>query len=210
MGFNFPCRFTRTASGAKIETLKTLLAVLENGDEAQAEEAIRALAALGEQSLPVMKEWLNSSDADRRWWAVCVLAQNDAADAALFIPALKDEALDVRQAAALGLTYRPHLKAVPDLLDALCDSDRLLSSLAVNALVEVGGAAVPALLTLFEAADTPPLARVGAMRALAKIADSRAIPAMMSALADRSALVRHWAEAGLEKLGLDMVYMIPK
>jgi len=45
---------------------------------------------------------------------------------------------------------------------------------------------------------------------LAEIADHSAIPALMSALEDDSVMVQHWAEEGLERLGLDMVYLKPE
>jgi len=48
------------------------------------------------------------------------------------------------------------------------------------------------------------------MRALAEITDHRAIPALMAALDDESVMVQHWAEEGLERLGLDMVYLKPE
>jgi HEAT repeat protein len=89
----------------------------------------------------------------------------------------------------------------------------MVSTLAANALVKIGEAAVPALLTVLEEKMTGEntlqikAARLGAVRALATIADSRAIPAMMSALEEDSVFMKHWAEIGLEKLGLDMVYM---
>ena len=36
-----------------------------------------------------------------------------------------------------------------------------------------------------------------------------AIPVMMQVMQEDSALLQHWAQEGLERLGLDMVYMKP-
>jgi HEAT repeat protein len=207
VGSNPSRRFTRPAAGAEIDELDTFLALLERGDEQQAEAAMNALVAQAERVIPVMKTWLISPNADRRWWAVSILAQIDTADTELILPALQDESIEVRQAAALGVAYRPDPKAVPALIDTLQAPDRILSSIAVNALIEIGADAVSALLDLLKEPQTGQSARIGAMRALAKIADTRAIPAMMTALEEDSALMRHWAEIGLEELGLDMVYL---
>jgi len=84
----------------------------------------------------------------------------------------------------------------------------MVSSLACNALVEVGKPAVPSLLKLSK--DAPQIARINAIRALAEIADHNAIPALMAALEDDSIMIQHWAEEGLERLGLDMVYLKPE
>ena len=165
------------------------------------------LVALGETVLPAMQDLLKSPNADHRWWALSVLAQIETADADLLIAALEDDSLEVRQCAALGLSVRSHPEAVSALINTLRDPDSMLSTLASNALAKIGAEAVPALLDLLEEENANKFARLGAMRALATIADPRAIPAMMTALEDESVFMNHWAETGLEKLGLDMVYM---
>jgi len=45
------------------------------------------------------------------------------------------------------------------------------------------------------------------MRALAEVRDPRAIPVMMKAMDDDSAILHHWCEIGLQQLGLDMVHL---
>jgi len=52
-------------------------------------------------------------------------------------------------------------------------------------------------------------ARIHALRALAEIRDHRAIPLLMQVIQEDSALLQHWAKEGLERLGLDMVYIKP-
>ena len=54
------------------------------------------------------------------------------------------------------------------------------------------------------------LARLEAVRALAKIGDQRAIPALFEALDDSSALIEYWASEGLEKMGVGMVFYKPE
>jgi HEAT repeat protein len=96
---------------------------------------------------------------------------------------------------------------------ALADADSLVSHLASHALIAIGEAAVPALLEFCRLTPSAPVpvevqtARLNAMRALAAIADPRAIPAMLDALVEDSALMQYWAETGLERLGQDMVYI---
>ena len=52
-------------------------------------------------------------------------------------------------------------------------------------------------------------ARILALRALAELRDHRAIPVMMQVMEEDSVLLQHWAKEGLERLGLDMVYIKP-
>ena len=187
--------------------METLLADLISGDETLAETAMNKLIAQGEKSLPALANLLDSSNPDHRWWAISTAAQIDAVDVDWLLAALDDEALEVQQSAALGLAAHPCPKAVPALINSLCSPDAMLVTLATNALIAVGTDAVSALLNLFQDPKTRNTARLGAIRALAEIADTRAIPVFMTALEEDSALIHHWAETGLEKLGLDMVYM---
>ena len=190
--------------------MDTLLANLISGEEALAEAAMTKLVALGEETFPALKDLLASPDADHRWWALSVLAQIETADVEWMLPALDDESVEVRQCAALGLSVHPDDKSVPALVNALHDPDSMVSTLAANALVKIGEAAVLALLLVFEEDENSiqvKAARLGAMRALATIADPRAIPAMMAALEENSVFMNHWAEIGLKELGHEMVYM---
>ena len=81
-------------------------------------------------------------------------------------------------------------------------------------MVKTGSPAVPALIEAVE----PPSGdgassqsqRIHALRSLAEIRDHRAIPVMMQVMQEDSALLQHWAQEGLERLGLDMVYIKPQ
>jgi HEAT repeat protein len=54
------------------------------------------------------------------------------------------------------------------------------------------------------------ITRLEAVRALAKIGDDCAIPALCEALDDNSALIEYWASEGLEKMGVGMVFYKPE
>jgi HEAT repeat protein len=188
--------------------LDDLLADLTSGDETRAEAAAHELAGMGEAAFPALRRLLDSGDQDHRWWALCALAQSPQARTEDLLPFLDDPAPEMRQAAALGLGNRADETAISPLVQALGDADSLVSTLACNALVTIGAASVPSILGMPK--DAPQLARIHATRALAEIADPRAIPALMAALEDGSTMVQHWAEEGLERLGLDMVYLKPE
>ena len=84
----------------------------------------------------------------------------------------------------------------------------MVASLAGNALTLLKSAAVPALTQALESEQNP-AAKREIVRALAEIGDPAAIPALMKALQSDSALLQYWAEHGLEKMGLGMVYIKP-
>ena len=191
-----------------MSNLDALLSDLTSGDETRAESAVPGLMELGEEAFPALQSLLNSADADQRWWALRALAQSPQARTEWLLPLLDDSAPEVRQAAALGLCSHPAETAIKPLVRALSDSDSIVSGLACNALVAIGKSAVPSLLEISK--DAPQMARINAIRALAEIVDHSAIPALMAALEDDSIMIRHWAEEGLERLGLDMVYLKPE
>ncbi len=187
--------------------LQDLLNDLTSGDEIRAEAAVSSLIELGDEATPALLELTRSEDVDRRWWGLRVLAQSPHAQAGWLAPFLNDPAREVRQCAALGLALKPDESVIQPLVQALNDEDSIVGSLAVNALVKIGSAAVPALIEMVKSG--PQLARVHALRALAEIRDHRAIPIMMKVMEEDSALLQHWAQEGLERLGLDMVYIKP-
>lgn len=187
--------------------LSDLLDDLTGGNETRAEAAVPLLIDLGEEALPALLDLTRSSDVDQRWWGLRVLAQSPHCQSGWLVPFLNDPAREVRQCAALGLALKPDAEAVAPLVQSLRDEDSMVTSLAVNALVKVGRAAVPALLEVVQ--NAPQAARIQALRALAEIRDHRAIPIMMKVMGEDSVLLQHWAKEGLERLGLDMVYIKP-
>ena len=190
-----------------VHGLQTLLADLTSQDEARAEASVPELVALGEDAIPALLGLSHSTDSDKRWWAVRVLGESPHTPTENLLPFLEDSAAEVRQAAALALSIRADESMLPDLIRALSDKDSIVGSLVINALVKVGAPAVPALLEVLN--DAPQATRVLALRALAEIKDHRAIPVMMKVMQEDSALLQHWAQEGLERLGLDMVYIKP-
>jgi HEAT repeat protein len=195
-----------------VPSLPELLNELISGDETRAEAAVSSLAALGEEAVPALLDLTRSLDADHRWWGLRVLAQmpslpGTSRPAGWLVPFLNDPSPEVRQCAALGLAARPDENAIQALIRALNDEDSMMRNLASNALARIGGAAVPFLIEAVKSA--PQTARIQALRALAEIRDHRAIPVMMQVMGEESALLQHWAKEGLERLGLNMVYIKP-
>jgi HEAT repeat protein len=185
-----------------------LLADLTSGDEQRAEAAVPLLAQVGPALLPALAPLLASDVTDHRWWAVRVVGQMSASPAEPLIHALHDPSAEVRAAAALGLSTHPAEAAALALAELLMDPDSIVGILAVNALIAVGKPAVPVLLDAYARLDQR--GRIQCMRALADIRDHRAIRLMMTAIEEESAMLRFWAEQGLERLGLNMVYIKPE
>ena len=198
-----------------VSELQVLLSDLTSGSETRAEKAVPALIDLGQDAIPALLDLTRSSEVDHRWWGLRVLAQSPHAQAEWLVPFLNDPAREVRQCAALALAIKPDGSATPPLIQALRDEDSMVSSLAVNALVKIGKEAVPFLIDVVKhnpervEGNAPQSARIHALRALAEIRDHRAIPVMMKVMEEDSALLQHWAKEGLDRLGLDMVYIKP-
>lgn len=190
-----------------MQSLQDLISELSSGDDQRAEAALPAIQSLGMAAQPALLKLTRSKSPDARWWAVRALAASPQTHAEDLIPLLGDSAPEVRSAAALAICEHPHEKAVPALIHLLADSDPLAAGLAGNALVKIGAPAVENLLELMKEAVGP--VRIHALRALAEICDHRAIPVLMKVMSEESAVLQYWAQYGLEKLGLDMVYIKP-
>jgi HEAT repeat protein len=120
---------------------------------------------------------------------------------------LSDPDPAVRQCAAIGLRQQPSTASLPGLARALFDDDALVARLAADALAAAGPDAIPHLQSTLQSGSRR--ARLEAARALAGMRHNSAIPALYAALEDPSPLVQHWAEQGLEALGMGMVYFSP-
>ncbi|MEW6566655.1 MAG: HEAT repeat domain-containing protein [Chloroflexota bacterium] len=188
--------------------LTSLLGELTSGDDARAEVAVAGLAAAAPEVTPRLLELLESQDADHRWWATRSLAAIDEPEArAGLVRALADAEPSVRQCAALGLRHHPIPEAIPHLITMMAEANCLSARLAAEALAALGAVAVPKLL---EAATSGPShVRIEAARALARMEDPQAVPALMALLDDPSAVVQYWVEEGLDRMGLGMVYFEP-
>jgi HEAT repeat protein len=184
-----------------------LLGELTSGDDSRAESAIPAILDCGEDLMPALLDLTHAAEVDHRWWAVRVLAASPHTRTDDLVPLLSDSAPEVRAAAVLALCNHPHESAVPALVKTLYDEDSLTAGLAGNALVVVGGPSVPALIEVMK--DAPANVRILVVRTLAEIKDHRSIKTLMAALEDESAIVQYWAKEGLERLGLNMIYVKP-
>jgi len=189
--------------------LPALLADLTSGDDAQALEAVQKISLMGKEALPGLAQLFSSTDPDTRWWAICALSEIDHPEVLPFLrQALHDPELSVRQCAATGLRLHPDPAAVSDLIAAMKTPSLLLTRLAANALVAIGREAVPALLEVM--GNGPQAARVEATKALAELKDPRCIEPFFNAIQNGdSPLVEYWADQGLEKLGVGMLFFKP-
>lgn len=184
------------------------LAELTGGDEDRAEATASELARMGEKAFPTLERLRGSSVADHRWWAIRILAQMEAPPVDWIIKGLGDSSEDVREAAALALMAHPSEKAIPTLIKVLKESGGMLGTLAAKALAAIGKSSIPDLLEAYQNATSQ--TRIQIMRAFAEIRDPRAIPVMLKATEEDSSILNYWAQEGLERLGLNMVYIKPE
>lgn len=192
--------------------IENLLARLQDSDDELAHSAVMDLACLPAGMIPDalrgLETLLASPSADTRWWAVRALAEiPDGKTPGLLVEALQDEDPSVRQCAALGLRLHPNTGATLPLAAALEDEDHLVRDIAAEALTEIGKPAVPVLLEVLENGSRA--SRLCSVRALAKIGDLRAIPALFTTLDGDSALMEYWASEGLERMGVGMAFFPP-
>lgn len=190
--------------------LNELVERLSNGNDQQAEAAVRDFAAQGPSIIPDLEDLLSAPDPDLRWWATRALALSELKDSrvpALLQSALYDADTAVRQCAALALRQQPSSHAIPNLIALLDHEDRLLARLSADALIAAGEAAVPAVLDTMQ--NGPQRARLEAVRVLAVIGDHRSIATLFAALDDPSSLIEYWADEGLERMGIGMVFYKP-
>jgi HEAT repeat protein len=191
-----------------VSDLAEAMAGLLSGDERQAEAAAARLPSLGAEALIRLTSLTSSSDPEARWWATRALSGfADPAAVMAVLTRLSDPDPAVRQCAAIGLRLRPSTASLPALTKALFDDDALVARLAADALAAAGPDAIPQLLSALHSDSRR--GRLEAARALALMRHHSAIPALYAALEDPSPLVQHWAEQGLESLGMGMVYFSP-
>lgn len=191
---------------------ETALIDLYSGDDEQAEQAVKRLAALPpdevEPAAAVLSAGLDRDDPDKRWWSVRALSTLPGqVSASHLIKALADPEPQVRQCAALGLRQQPTEEALPGLIARLDDPDSLTARLAADALIAIGKPAALALVEVLQHGDHP--ARLHAVRALATIGDTRSIPALFEALNNDSALMEYWADLGLTNMGVGTSFFLP-
>lgn len=179
---------------------------LFSGDEAR---ALAALEQVTEADLPALVEAVASREPETRSWAATALGRFALPEA---VSALVATAVDpdpnVRAAVFHALGQQRAPEAISPLLFALGEASAYLARLAADALIQIGPPAVPRLIEALDR-ETEPQVRVNVARALALIGETSAIPALFRALEDESAIVQHWAELGLERMGVGQVYFKP-
>ncbi len=195
-----------------MSNLQDLISILISGeDEAEdaAEAAAIEIAVFGNDALPALEELHASPKADSRWWATRTLALiADPRASTMLLESLKDTDPAVRQCAALAFREQPAPEAIPALVVALDDPDRMLSRLVADALIAAGDAAVPALIEVLKNGEQR--AQGEAARALALIGDTRAIPVMFEVWENSSSIVQYWIEEGFRRMGVGMTFFTPE
>jgi HEAT repeat protein len=188
--------------------LGELIFDLSSGDTQRAERAAVNLPEHGRDAINCLRFQLTCEEPDKRWWATRALAGFKEAEAGLLLAGqLEDPDVSVRHCAALALSRQQHTAAINKLISALESEDSLLVRLAADALVAAGAPAVEKLIAGLESGK--PNARIEAARALALIGDSRAVPALIKLLDSDSLSLQHWANEGLEKMGVGMSFFKP-
>ena len=89
----------------------------------------------------------------------------------------------------------------------LADENAHVAELCTVALWRIGAAAVPALLRKLETGNA--LERIRAAKALVSVESQDAIPALIRALDDENAVVTHYAEDALARMGVGMILVKP-
>lgn len=189
--------------------LDQLLEDLSSEDEDRAQAAIPALSVHGAAAIDALIELLDSPIADRRWWATYALSVFKAEPEAqrAVIGMLRDADSSVQQCAALAIKHNPTPDALAALMDTLHSKDRLTSRLSGDALAALGAPAVPRLAEASK--DPSPAVRIEAVRALAEMRHPDAIGPLFKCIDDPSSVVTHWAEEGLDRLGIGMMFFNP-
>ena len=202
-------RFTHPSTGEMTFTdLRSQILNLTSGDDEVAENCVKQIAALGESAFPALFDLMDSTDPEKRWWALRTLAVIPHPEVPPRLQdALHDSDSAIRQCAALGLSQQTSKESIPDLIALLGDEDQLLARLAGDALIANGSKALPALIETLENGPQP--AKIEAARGLAIIGDKNSIPALFAAWQDGSAMIQHWAEEGLDRMGVGMKFFSP-
>lgn len=190
-------------------TLDFLLTELACGNEVRAEAASTQFTAHGEPAIDALVDLLENEDSDIRWWAIRTLTTFDHPRAKEHLSrGLKDHDLAVQQCAALALRENPDSRTISQLIDLLGHKDQMLSRLCGDALIAVGKDATQEIIDVIECGS--PASRVEAARVLAAIEDPNSISSLFKLLDEESTLLRYWAEEGLNKMGVGMMFFKPE
>ncbi|MDY6836292.1 MAG: HEAT repeat domain-containing protein [Chloroflexota bacterium] len=173
-----------------------IIEMLKDADPMVRRNAIVALGESGDTAIEPLLEILNNQELSVRWDAIEALRKLDHPRTIVLLnEALKNPDMEIREKAAEALDYLGWEPA---------DGSELAYYLMVRGqwdeIVAVGTVAIdPLIETLLS--DHP--LRWGAAWALGKIGESRAVPALIQALADRNARVRRNTAKALGSIGDD-------
>ncbi|SLM46955.1 conserved protein of unknown function [Nitrospira japonica] len=178
-----------------------LVLMLQDSDRAVREAAIGSLTAIGAPSVPALGLCLSDSHLAVQEAASAVLACiADERVLAQLLAALGNKDWIVRMHAAKALGRIKNSEAVEPLIPLLQDKVKAVREETTAALVAIGDAAIPSLLTALADADW--LVRLHAVEALGKMKSSAAVEPLLSALFnDRDAAVREDIVRALGQIG---------
>jgi hypothetical protein len=197
-----------------MQSLEQLVENLLSGEDHRAEESARSFPVYHNSGVETLLEIFRHPEADHRWWALRALACFPAGDfpaaGDCLIKGLADPDLSVQNCAAVGLREQPTPEAVPHLVALLKHEDKLLARLAGDALAVLEKEASPALKEFVEGqGEKHSNGKVEAVRALALIRDPASISTLFHVWESGSSMVRHWAERGLNDMGIGMAFFDP-
>lgn len=187
--------------------MSQILDAVLSGEDARAEPAVSALAVVGgDEAVSAFAQHLAGAHTDGRWWVARALAVIQTPQSVrLLTEMMGDPAADVRACAAMALGELHAAEGAEALAAHLADESAHVAELCSVALSRIGVPAVPTLLRALQ--DGGSLTRIRAAKALVPIESHEAIPALFQALDDENAVVTHYAEAALERMGVGMVLL---
>lgn len=190
--------------------IEKLLNELFCGEDQRAESAALELIRLGRSAFDRLLETVADHNPDIRWWTLRTISGFDHPRVAkILIKALKDPSDDVKMCALIGLRQHPNKTAVDEIISIFDLRDQLLTRLAGDALIHIGTPAVPALIN--KTSDSDHHIRLQVIRVLAHIRDDRAIPVFFEIVKKGdSTMMEHWADIGLQNLGIGMAFFTPE
>ncbi|MBP1928738.1 HEAT repeat protein [Methanolinea mesophila] len=178
-----------------------LVRALDHKDPAIQYQAAEALGDLGDPAAvgPLAQALRGDEYSGVRWKAAEALARIGPPAVDALIEALADPDDDVRWKAAIALGEIGDPRGVAPLIGVLSDPDRFVQSRAAQALGMIGAPAVDALTTVL--GDEEGGVHWGAVLALEKIGDPRAVPALVKASADPGGEVNPEIVAAIDGMG---------
>lgn len=125
---------------------------------------------------------LASEDDSQQAAAMRALTERGEAVTPMLMRALANGRPQLRAASAATLGQTGDGRAIPSLIAALSDPDRAVSAEAATAIGRYGSEAIPQLMGAYHEGDLGQ--RIGAVRALSKMDDVRAVDALLRMLDD--------------------------